>query len=155
MSETLYHTAPTPRAWLLAVAPVGVGAFLLWTGWTELPRYHVSDPLRIPLGFGPALLGLGLWLATGWAILRSVGWTIALGGRRVRCSRGADVRLEVGWESLAFQVQNRGPYRLLLLSDGRRFVRIVDLFVPDFVRLAHDLEKHQQQFRSATRLKLD
>lgn len=151
--EHVYRSGPTGKAWAFGALPVLLGVLLIQTGLTELPRYGPGDLMWIPLAGGPAVLGCLLLIVTGLTFWRNLRCEVRLTGGGVHCRHGERETLEVGWDDLITQVRP-GVYRVLTMSDGRRFVRLVDLFVPGYDRLVAELERHRHGVRTRTRHKI-
>lgn len=155
MADTVYRTGLTGKAVGLGIGAVLVGTALIWTGLSDLTRYSEKDPMRILFCYGPMVLGLGLFLLALWTARENTGGEIRLTGRGVRCSGRRREMLHVSWDALTAQVNSRGAFKVMLLSDGNRFFQAADLFVPGFERLQNELDRQRRAVRTRTRLKLD
>lgn len=144
MSEKIFGSTLTPRAWAFVVPTVVVAVLLVATGLGEQAKFSSRDPARFLLGYGPILLGFLLVALLALALKVNLGRTVSTTRAGLRLAAGGREVFNVRWDRLSYAESDRGVFRVLLLSDGEQFLRLVDLFFRDFRKLREEIYAHDR-----------
>lgn len=133
-----FESGLTPRAMILALAPLLVALLMIYNGVFYLNKFPGSRNLPwlvlfsiLPLAFGAALIGTTLFL-----ISKNMGRKLAVSDDGVTYSHGKD-GFSLSWALTAFSMPRGGKlYRVLAITDGKNVVRVEDLFFKDFDLIA-------------------
>lgn len=154
MAETVYRSGLTSKAMALAILPLFVAVYLVWVGVADMNRFSSKDPMRFLLVYGPILLGVVVLGATAFVAMRNLRHQTTVSGAGVHFHEGGREVFHAGWATFTHVSRGQGLVRVLVMSDGRRFGRVFDLFTPKFDDLLQNLARHEKAAANRVRHKL-
>lgn len=144
MAEKTFRSALTPRAWALLIPALAVAVMLIVTGVGENARFSNRDSARYLLAWGPIAFGVFLLVMVALALRLNLGRRISTSRKGLRVEKGGEELLSLRWDRLDYAERDRIVFRVLMISDGVKFLHFVDLFYADFGTLRDELYAHDR-----------
>lgn len=148
------RSGPTPAALGLGVAGLGVVAWLVNYGVTNLKVYPPSGGYFSTFLFAllPMLFGIALFVLMAYAFLSNMGRTITVRKEGLRYV-GGNVFFDANWGRFTYigPTHNLKGMRSMVIGNRETMVRVDELFLPNFDRLNGFLESLMKRIESGGR----
>lgn len=133
-----FNTGMTIQAFLYSLAPIIVSFLLVWRGKGNDPLFPAQADLAIRYAFvyAPIAGGIIIILILLVTIISNMFFTLVITPDRIEARKGKK-SLSVPWKDLTFvpPVFGKKMLRYFLISDGKVFFRVNEIFFPRFERV--------------------
>lgn len=131
----------TKRATVLSAVPSVIALLLLFQGFSAAQKFAANDPSRHVFIVVPLVLSLIIIGVTGITLVQNITKEVLLGADSVTFYDGKN-KFVADYKRLAVSPpSNRVLFQVLLVSDGKNFGQVYDLFMPDFDTLCRGLDR--------------
>ncbi|NDD26672.1 MAG: hypothetical protein EB084_00185 [Proteobacteria bacterium] len=133
-----FSSGLTQKAMILGVAPVIVALYSIWNGVYYINKFPGAGNLPFLLLFSilPLVFGIGIVAFTAFVISKNLGRKLVINPDGLVYTHGKE-SVAFSWALAAFSLPRTGKlYRTLAITDGKKVVRVEELFFNDFDHIA-------------------
>lgn len=148
------RSGPTPAGVVLGLGGLGVVAYLVHYGVTNLKVYPPSGGYASTFAFAllPMLFGIALFVLMAYAFFSSMGRTITVRKEGLRFV-GGNIFFDANWGRFTYIGPTHGMkgLRSMVIGNRETMVRVDELFMPNFDRLNGFLESLMTRIEHGSR----